>query len=131
MTSQGFSGGSRCDGPATRDYATTAFSSNLPALYLQECVLRLKDQDVEIIKNIIHAFDTEADIFVFGSRADDVRHGGDIDLLVLSKKITFDDRRKIKLRLVDQLGAQKIDLIVAEDTSKPFVKIARDEGVKL
>ena len=61
----------------------------------------------------------------------DDKKGGDIDLLVLSQKITEQDRRKIKLSLYDALGEQKIDLLIAADTSKPFVRIALENGVLL
>ena len=49
----------------------------------------------------------------------------------MSTRISADERRKIKLRLMDRLGAQKIDLLVARDTERPLVRIAQREGVIL
>lgn len=93
--------------------------------------MRISETERAYIKKIFCDLDPEALVYLFGSRADDRKKGGDIDLLVLSKKITETDRRKIKLRLYDGLGEQKIDLIIAEDTSMPFVRIALESGVLL
>lgn len=49
----------------------------------------------------------------------------------MSTCISPDQRRQIKLRLLDLLGAQKIDLIVAPDETRPFVRIARKQGIRL
>ena len=75
--------------------------------------------------------DPKAAIYLFGSRVDDSKKGGDIDLLVLSGLLGFSDKRRIKVRLYELMGEQKIDLIITDDTSKPFVQIALEEGVLL
>lgn len=93
--------------------------------------MRLSPQQAQAIKEVIAQADTEAEVFLFGSRTDDTRRGGDIDLLILSTRISPDQRRRLKLRLLDLLGAQKIDLVVAQDMSRPFVKIARQQGIRL
>jgi len=79
----------------------------------------------------VAASDPGAEVFLFGSRVKDEERGGDIDLLIMSSKIDPDERRRIKLRLIDRLGPQKIDLLVAWDTEKPLVRIALQEGIKL
>jgi len=56
--------------------------------------MRLSEEEVNIIKNVTTNFDKEVKIILFGSRADDNSKGGDIDLLVLSKKASL--REKIK-----------------------------------
>ena len=93
--------------------------------------MRLAPNQLQAIKEVISASDPEAEIFLFGSRTDDAKRGGDIDLLIMSTKIGFDERRRLKLKLLDRLGQQKIDIVVAKDESRPFVRIARREGVKL
>ena len=80
---------------------------------------------------MVAASDPGAEVFLFGSRVKDEERGGDIDLLIMSSKIDPDERRRIKLRLIDRLGPQKIDLLVAWDTEKPLVRIALQEGIKL
>jgi len=75
--------------------------------------------------------DRHAKICLFGSRADDSRKGGDIDLLVISKQLSDADKRAIKMRLYERIGKHKIDLLIAEDLSLPFVQLAMEEGVLL
>lgn len=93
--------------------------------------MRLTPEQIRAIKEVVCESDPDAEIFLFGSRANDSKRGGDIDLLILSTTIDPDARRRIKLRLLDRLGAQKIDLIVAKDASKPFIRIVQQEGRRL
>lgn len=78
--------------------------------------MRLTGEEIAVIKNVIHQFDEQADVRLFGSRTDDYARGGDIDLLVLSTKITYRDKLLIRSRLKDKLGNRKIDILV---TVKP------------
>lgn len=85
--------------------------------------MRLSEEEQKVLKNAILAIDDSARIFLFGSRTDDSRQGGDIDILVISKKITLRDRLKIKRSFFDQFGEQKLDLIIEKgNTSSPFVR---------
>lgn len=93
--------------------------------------MRLKDYEMAAITSTIRSFDNEACVYLFGSRVDDHKRGGDIDLLIMSRILTPDDRRAIKTRLYELIGEQKIDIIGASDDSDPFVKIALTTGVKL
>ena len=93
--------------------------------------MRLSDTDIMAIKKAVGQFDDTARIFLFGSRVDDYKKGGDIDLLVLSDTIGRMEKRKIKFCMADSLGEQKIDLLVAADLSDPFVRIAKGQGVEL
>lgn len=93
--------------------------------------MRLKETEITTIKESINKFDREAKVYLFGSRVYDDKKGGDIDLLILSNKIGNKEKRKIRSMLCDSLGEQKIDIIIADNISKPFVRIAYEEGVKL
>ncbi|MBI5206523.1 MAG: nucleotidyltransferase domain-containing protein [Candidatus Firestonebacteria bacterium] len=46
--------------------------------------MRLKDDQIKHIKNTIETLDKNAKIYLFGSRVDDYKKGGDIDLLIMS-----------------------------------------------
>lgn len=72
-----------------------------------------------------------ASAYLFGSRADDRRRGGDIDLLVFPCRMSLESRLRFRMALADRLGDQKIDLIVSSDESDPMVRIARESGVRL
>jgi uncharacterized protein len=93
--------------------------------------MRINSFERESIKEIINGFDAKAVIYLFGSRTDDSKKGGDIDLLVMSDKITLEDKIRIRLKLFDKIGEQKIDLIIAGDNSDPFINIAMNKGIRL
>jgi predicted nucleotidyltransferase len=93
--------------------------------------MRLKTFEIEAIKKAIHSLDPGASIYLFGSRVDDSQKGGDIDLLILSGSLVYRDKIKIKKLLYESIEEQKIDLIVAQDDSEPFVRLALEQGVLL
>jgi predicted nucleotidyltransferase len=93
--------------------------------------MRLSSQEIETIKGIVKNADHDAQIYLFGSRVDDKKRGGDIDVLIFSLNLNDDDKYKIKHDLWDQLGEQKIDIIIARDDSDPFTRIALREAVLL
>ncbi len=79
----------------------------------------------------IAAVDPDARIYLFGSRTDDTKKGGDLDVLIFSRDITFGDKLKIKAAIFERIDEQKIDLVIAEDEKDPFVKMIREQGVLL
>ena len=93
--------------------------------------MRLKDSEQVVILSTVKSLDENARVYLFGSRVDDTKKGGDIDLLVISDKLTRDDKRTIKIKLYELLGEQKIDIVLAADDSEPFVKLALGTGVEL
>lgn len=93
--------------------------------------MRLKDFEREAIVSTVKSFDQDAHLYLFGSRVDDSRKGGDIDLLIMSGKLGSNDKRAIKMKLYELIGEQKIDILIAADDSEPFVKIALETGVEL
>jgi uncharacterized protein len=94
-------------------------------------VMRLKTEEVLAIKNTFAEYDANALVYLFGSRTDDSKKGGDIDLLVLSQTITPRLKREIKIKLFDKIGEQKIDILLAKNEDLPFVRIAKQQGVLL
>ena len=93
--------------------------------------MRLREDDQQAVRDVVAEADPQAEVFLFGSRARDQERGGDIDLLIMSVAIGPQERRRMKLRLMDRLGERKIDLLVARDAAQPLVRIARAEGVRL
>ncbi len=93
--------------------------------------MRLKHKDIQHIKDVVKEYDPDAQIYLFGSRADDTKKGGDIDLLIFSDFLSEHDKRGIRLCLYDRLGEQKIDIIIARDLTRPFIRMAYEEGVAL
>jgi len=93
--------------------------------------MRLTEFEVDAIKECIYQFDPGSKIILFGSRVDDTKKGGDIDLLVLSEKITKSERRRIKINLYDRIGEQKIDMIITPEITSAFHRIAISDGLQL
>lgn len=93
--------------------------------------MRLSQNEVEAIKEVIGERDELAQVYLFGSRAHDDLMGGDIDLLIITHKLNQGDVWKLKYALWERIGEQKIDIVVAQDDSHPFVRIALKEGVLL
>jgi hypothetical protein len=62
---------------------------------------------------------------------DDNAKGGDIDLLVLSKKINVMAKLQILASLHRQLGERRIDVAVFADANRPFARLALEHGVLL
>lgn len=93
--------------------------------------MRLANEEQSIISDTIRQADAEAQIYLFGSRVDDAAKGGDIDLLVLSKRINLMTKLDILARLHQKLGERKIDIAVYPDTTRPFPRMVMQEGVRL
>jgi predicted nucleotidyltransferase len=93
--------------------------------------MRLAPEEQLAIRDTIHQADTDAMIYLFGSRIDDTAKGGDIDLLVLSKTINLMAKLEILAKLHQQIGERKIDIAVYRDTMSPFPKMVMQTGVLL
>ncbi|MBU0653222.1 MAG: nucleotidyltransferase domain-containing protein [Proteobacteria bacterium] len=93
--------------------------------------MRLKELEIRTIEEAVHALDPEAAVYLFGSRTDDNRKGGDIDLLILSGKLTYSDKLKIKRQFFEKMDEQKIDVVIAKDAADPFVRLTLKQGIRL
>jgi len=94
--------------------------------------MRLTSLEREVLKSSITSFDEESKIYLFGSRVDDSKKGGDIDILIVSDKITRANKREIRLDFYKNFGEQKLDIVVDDGSfNEPFSKIALKNGVSL
>lgn len=94
------------------------------------------DQQVAIRTAAAEAFGAGAAVWLFGSRADDAKRGGDIDLLVRPAQDAADQLfdRKIRMltRLERLLGERKVDVVIeSPNDSRPIVSIAHATGVQI
>lgn len=80
--------------------------------------MRLTTQQVKTIKTLVsEIFGADVRVHLFGSRLDDSKRGGDIDLLiqsnaVIDQKLLKASRLAAKLQL--NLGEQKFDIVVKD-----------------
>ena len=93
--------------------------------------MRLTKTQISTIKSIIQSYDKDAEIRLFGSRVDDTKRGGDIDLIVVSHKLKYGDKLLIRSELKEHLGDRKIDIIISSHPNTAFMKMAWEEGVAL
>jgi hypothetical protein len=93
--------------------------------------MRLTDRERDTIVSTVHRYDEQAQVYLFGSRVDDAKKGGDIDLLVRSASIGPAERRRIRRSICDVIGEQKIDILVAANLDNPLVRVAHRSGVLL
>ncbi len=103
--------------------------------------MRISDQQKKaILESVATELGNEAKVFLFGSRIDDTKRGGDIDLFVEAPSPIDNGVRK-KLRILSQIqrqiGEQKIDLVITysgeynEENTPLVIKNARQDGILL
>lgn len=94
--------------------------------------MRLDSHIQKIIKqSILHA-DENAEVYLYGSRTDDSKKGGDIDILVISDKISLNEKLKILNDIFSQIEEQKIDLLIAKNKNESaFVKYILKHAIPL
>ena len=85
--------------------------------------MRLTKKEISTIKENVLSFDEDAKIFLFGSRLNNHAKGGDIDILVISEKIGFSEKIKIKTGIFKEIDEQKLDLVIKKDFNDIFVKL--------
>ncbi len=74
--------------------------------------MRLSPQHAVFFKAEVAVLRSEAEVYLFGSRIDDSRKGGDVDILVLSHpKLNWEEATQIRRRFWEQFGFQKLDLV--------------------
>lgn len=98
--------------------------------------MRLNPKEAGSIKKAFLEVFQEGTILLFGSRVDDSKKGGDIDLYLqlahpLSPSEQLEKKAQFKLKLYEALGEQKIDIIIAKDQQRSIEKSALSTGVPL
>jgi len=85
--------------------------------------MRLSQEQIKVLKDKLKTISSTAKLYLFGSRVDDTKRGGDIDLLVVSKEMTKKDLRHLRVEFFKHFGEQKIDIILDDGEFKnPFTK---------
>ncbi|GHV74858.1 hypothetical protein AGMMS49940_21600 [Spirochaetia bacterium] len=95
--------------------------------------MRISDYEKNVIIDSVRNTDPNADIWLFGSRTDDSKKGGDIDIAILSEKINEDIMQKIQVRrsICNRIGEQKLDIVISKDGHEAFFRLAVEEGIQL
>ncbi len=97
--------------------------------------MRLKKEHIANIKEIASkVFGKDVQVYLFGSRVNDSKKGGDIDLYIETdiKEELLEKRIKMLSSLYTIIGEQKIDLIINNfSRDKLIYKVAKEEGMLL
>jgi predicted nucleotidyltransferase len=96
--------------------------------------MRLSEHERDVIREAAtEVFGPDVRVMLFGSRVDDTKRGGDIDLFVEPSDSADIITKKIRLaaQLQIRLGEQKIDIVVAADSTRLIEQEARRTGVVL
>ena len=95
--------------------------------------MRLSKREIEAILQVAEdIYGADVKVYLFGSRVDDSRRGGDIDLLVrtTSEKKGILDRVRMASRIKSLIGDQKID-IIGDYEDNQVVQEALKNGILL
>lgn len=95
--------------------------------------MRLNQQYISVIKQSFEDVFQSGEVYLFGSRIDDSKKGGDIDLyLILNNKINlFRKKLKFLAKIKKVLGEQKIDIIFNINDNRLVEKEAKKWGIIL
>ena len=100
--------------------------------------MRLSIEESKIIRDsAVKYFGKNSKIYLFGSRTDDKKRGGDIDIYIETDKPLseiFDLKINFIVDLKNKLGDQKIDVLIKNFRSEeniPIYEIAKKTGIAL
>lgn len=102
--------------------------------------IRLEAFQLQAILDAFNAyFLPEDSLWIFGSRTELHKRGGDIDLYIETKSINakdaYDRETKFISEIWDKIGEQKIDIVMnlvgLDGAELPIYQVARTKGVKL
>jgi len=95
--------------------------------------MRLSEYEKKAIKEAFKKVFKNGKIYLFGSRVDDTKKGGDIDLYLIANKNENIKEKKVKflLKLYEQIGEQKIDVVIAKDKNRLIEQEALKNGIEL
>ena len=81
--------------------------------------MRLSEEEVSTLKTELFKLSPQAKLYLFGSRTDDGRQGGDIDLMVVSDCLTKKDISRLRIEFFKKFGEQKIDILLDDGLFTP------------
>lgn len=89
-------------------------------------------QQKAIVETFLEVFG-KGELRLFGSRVDDSKKGGDIDLYIqpLSSENLAEKRIIYLAKLKRQIGEQKIDLVIARKPDRTIDRVAQEQGITL
>lgn len=95
--------------------------------------MRLSKRYKDVIKKSFYDVFQKGEVYLFGSRVDDTKKGGDIDLYLVVEEKTELFRKKLHFlaKIKKVLGEQKIDVVFNQDNNRLIEQEAKRWGIKL
>ena len=94
--------------------------------------VRLSKAEIDNLKASVTSVDPQASLYLFGSRTDLKKRGGDIDLLIISENIKKSDLTDIRWNFFDEFGEQRMDILTDDGSVQtPFVEMVFPKAVKI
>ena len=92
--------------------------------------MRLENIVLNNIKEAIYDSFGDVRIYLFGSRIEDNKKGGDIDILILDDKLEKKEIREIRIEFFKKFGEQKLDIVLDKlSPVEPFTKIILNKAI--
>ena len=98
--------------------------------------VRLNPTEISIIKSSFKKTFSKGRIYLFGSRTDNTKRGGDIDLYIQSHNLSDPIqrlRKKLNFQMLvkTRLGDQKIDVLLETNPKSSIERVAIQQGIPL
>ena len=95
--------------------------------------MRISAKDYSSIKKYLQACIPNSEVFLFGSRVNDMAKGGDIDLLLITQeKVPLVLLNRVRRLIINEIGEQKIDIVnFRKSDHHPFKNLALETAVRL
>lgn len=93
--------------------------------------VRLSENEIKTIKDLATNIFGNCEVYIFGSRTNLTKKGGDIDIFIIpqNKKDLFKKKVKLSAKLESVLG-KPVDVVVSRNKNTPIEKEAL-KGVKI
>ncbi len=95
--------------------------------------MRLNPEIIDFFKSELNQLFDNYELYLFGSRTDDRKRGGDIDLLILAdRRLHLKEKLQLKAKFYFKFGDQKIDIVsFTFEENDPFKHYILDYAIKL
>jgi len=96
-------------------------------------MMRLSQSEQQSINDVFSAVFEHGSLYLFGSRVDDTKKGGDIDLYIEPQERLQLGKKKIAflVALKQRIGDRKIDVVIDRGSERLIDAVAKKEGVLL
>ena len=91
--------------------------------------MRLTETERSAIVASVAKFDASAEVYLFGSRVDDRKRGGDIDVLIKSDVLNNGMLGLVEEELFKHIDEQKVDFVLTEKSNlSSFAEMVLTKG---